>query len=153
MHTRVYVPTQHTLLLTRWAHYGALQVGYGDINPKTTPEVVACIWFMILGAYLFSYVVGNMSNLIGQLGGDEAAFREKMEAVTVFMHDHHVPQDLKLRVRKYYDYSFSNPYVEATTSELVRNCTGHTNFCFRLMIVDSGVRGILACSVLALACV
>ena len=101
-----------------WAVTTMTTVGYGDIKPYTHHEVVACIFAMIIGAYIFSYVVGNISNLIGQLGGDEAAFREKMEAITVFMHTHHVPKDLKLRIRKYYDYSFSNPFVEVSKSDL-----------------------------------
>ena len=62
--------------------------------------------------------MGTLGTLVGELGGDEAEFRAKMEAVTVFMHDHNVPKDLKLKIRKYYDYSFSNPYVEVSSSDL-----------------------------------
>jgi CRP-like cAMP-binding protein len=112
-------PTDSQYLMSfYWAVTTMTTVGYGDLNPKTDNEVIACIFSMILGTYIFSYVVGNISDLIGQLGGDEAIYREKMQAVTIFMHDHHVAKDLKLRVRKYYDYALTNPSVDLSTPEL-----------------------------------
>ena len=112
-------PTDSQYLMSLyWAVTTMTTVGYGDLNPKTDNEVVACIFSMIIGSYIFSYVVGNMSDLIGQLGGDEAIYREKMQAVTVFLHAHHVAKDLKLRVRKYYDFTLNNPFVDSSTPEL-----------------------------------
>jgi CRP-like cAMP-binding protein len=73
---------------------------------------------MIIGATTFSYVVGNMASLISKLDGLSGAFREKMDQATVFMHENHIPKDLKLRIRKYYDYSFNHPMVNLQGSML-----------------------------------
>jgi len=36
----------------------------------------------------------------------------------VFLHENNVPKDLKLRIRKYYDYSFNNPQIDLSNAEL-----------------------------------
>jgi CRP-like cAMP-binding protein len=81
-------------------------------------EVTTCILAMLIGATTFSYVVGNMASLIAKLDGNSGAFREKMDQATSFMHENNIPKDLKLRIRKYYDYSFNHPLVDISNSML-----------------------------------
>jgi CRP-like cAMP-binding protein len=73
---------------------------------------------MLIGASTFSYVVGNMASLIAKLDGSAGAFRDKMDQATSFMHENNIPKDLKLRIRKYYDYSFHHPLVDISSSML-----------------------------------
>ena len=52
------------------------------------------------GVYMFSYIMGTVSSVVKGLTGEDSAFREKTENVTVFLNTHSVPKDIKMRIRK-----------------------------------------------------
>jgi len=50
-----------------WAFTTITTVGYGDIKPTNDYEKLYSIIIMVIGAALFSFIVGNVSNLAYQL--------------------------------------------------------------------------------------
>lgn len=105
------IDTQYVISLY-WAFTIMTTVGFGDIKPLTTHEVITVIFCMLVGASTFSYVVGNMASLLSALDSNAGAFNERMEQVSVFLHDNAIPRTLRARIRKYYDYAFAHPQVD-----------------------------------------
>jgi len=60
-------------------------VGYGDLTPQTTTERTYSSIIMIIGATVFGYIVGNVSQMVGQLDVGAAKQREQREEVRNYM--------------------------------------------------------------------
>ena len=64
-------------------------VGYGDLTPQTTTERTYSSIIMIIGATVFGYIVGNVSQMVGQLDVGAAKQREQREEVRNYMKVRH----------------------------------------------------------------
>ena len=56
-------------------------VGYGDILPTSFYEVILLSVAMVVGAGIFSYIVGNAEQFIIDFQGIDVEMQEKMEEV------------------------------------------------------------------------
>ncbi|KAK4257354.1 hypothetical protein QN277_006952 [Acacia crassicarpa] len=78
-----------------WSATTLTTVGYGDLHPVNTIEMLFNIGFMLLNLALTSYLIGNISNLVVHVTSRTRRFRDTIQAATNFAERNHLPVRLK----------------------------------------------------------
>jgi hypothetical protein len=86
-------------------------VGYGDLTPQTTTERTYSSIIMILGATVFGYIVGNVSQMVGQLDVGAARQREQREMVRNYMKEQDLPRLMRIRVDRFFDFYYQRTSI------------------------------------------
>ena len=76
-----------------WAFTTMTTVGYGDISSVTRSERVVACFGMLVGGFVFSAVIGTMSDVVAAADLSKKAHTQKMEAVSAFIRDNQLPQE------------------------------------------------------------
>eukprot|EP00960_Hanusia_phi_P016168 476435-Hanusia_phi.AAC.4 len=79
-------------------------VGYGDITMKNIYEMFLGIAVMSVGTTAFAIVVGNMTDLIGNLDVRAVELKDKMDELDDFMHQENLPINLRVRTRRFFEH-------------------------------------------------
>lgn len=87
-----------------WTVTTLTTIGYGDITPVTTVQILFTICVQIIGAGLYGFIIGNIATLIANIDIARAQHREKIEKISTFMQYRNIPPDLQKRVKEYYNY-------------------------------------------------
>lgn len=87
-----------------WAVTTLTTIGYGDITPETSAQIIYVIIIEITGAALYGFIIGNIANLISNIDIAKAQYREKMEKINTFMKYRSIPFDLRDKINNYYTY-------------------------------------------------
>lgn len=90
-----------------WTVTTLATVGYGDIVPKTRPEIIMAIIMMITGAMLYAFAVGNVVSILNQLDGGRAEFRKQQSAIAAYLSLNGVSSDVITRIRRFNDHQWS----------------------------------------------
>lgn len=109
----------HYLRSLYWCITTLATVGYGDIVPRTSPQMLYAMGVMLLGVGLYGYVVGNVANLLANLDMAKRHYTENMERLGAFLRYRNIPLPLQHRLRDYYAYLWENRmgYDEAAVLE------------------------------------
>jgi hypothetical protein len=91
-----------------WTITTMTTVGYGDITPHLNYEYIFTILIMIIGAFLYAFVIGNIASLISSLDVQKAQYKSKMHSIKLYLRHRNVPIDLNERVRNYYEYRWDH---------------------------------------------
>lgn len=76
-------------------------VGYGDISAHTDVERSIAIISLISGSVIYAVLVGFINNLVDNSDVKETEYQARLAAINAFMSNHHLPADLRGRVRRY----------------------------------------------------
>lgn len=87
-----------------WSVTTLSTTGFGDITPKTEPQMVYTMFAMIMGAGLYATVIANIASLITRADTARAAFDEKMERLHTLMKYKKMPDPLQRRIFDYHQY-------------------------------------------------
>jgi len=91
-----------------WTVTTMTTVGYGDITPHLNYEYVFTIIVMIIGAFMYAFIIGNIASLISSLDIQKASYWSKIDSIKLYLRYRGVPADLNERVRNYYEYRWAN---------------------------------------------
>lgn len=91
-----------------WAFTTMATVGYGDIHPYSTTEMIIGIVTMASSSTIFAYILGTFSSIINSATAKETRHREIIIAVNRYMKKAKLPSDLQFRVRRYLDYIYQS---------------------------------------------
>ncbi|KAI5403650.1 potassium channel AKT1 isoform X2 [Lathyrus oleraceus] len=78
-----------------WSIATLSSVGYGDLHPVNTREMIYCFLYCIVNVGFGSYLIGNMSNLVVNSTTRTMKYRDTVQAATKFAHRNRVPVHLE----------------------------------------------------------
>lgn len=90
-----------------WTVTTLATVGYGDITPKTTVEIIVAILVMLTGISLYAFAIGNVVNIINTLDDGRSEHHQRQSAINAYLHRNGVDQQTMQRVRRFNDYQWS----------------------------------------------
>ncbi|KAL5768942.1 hypothetical protein ACOSP7_015491 [Xanthoceras sorbifolium] len=78
-----------------WSITTLTTVGYGDLHPVNTREMIFDIFFMLFNLGLTAYLIGNMTNLVVHGTSRTRKFRDTIQAASSFAHRNQLPLRLQ----------------------------------------------------------
>ena len=89
-----------------WTITTLTTIGYGDISPDLSirSQVIFTIITQLLGAGMYGFIIGNISNLLANMDIAKSSHKEKVERINTFLKYKNIPSPLQRRVNNYYDY-------------------------------------------------
>ena len=83
-----------------WACTVLTTVGYGDITPFTTFEVLVAISWMICGIGFYSLVVGSLSSVLSSLDEKSEVIQSKLDMLDLFIKNTQLEDSKAIELRK-----------------------------------------------------
>ena len=88
-----------------WGYTTMLTVGYGDITPKTDKEYIFAMIWMIMGAGIYTQVIGNLASVLATLDTRESAIQDKISTVDEFCKEAKISGPLRTKLKGAIEYS------------------------------------------------
>ena len=88
-----------------WAIATATTVGYGDIVPVTTLEVLLCVGWMVAGVGFYSYTIGTLSSVLLTIDTKDSILAEKLTALQELTRQTGISQAVKEKIRDALKYN------------------------------------------------
>ena len=77
-------------------------IGYGDIVPSTLVERIFVSFAMLVGAFVYGYIIGAVSNVISTKNAKKNDFYKLMGELNSFLKEGRWDHDLCMRLREYF---------------------------------------------------
>jgi len=88
-----------------WSYQILSTLGYGDIPPYTTAELLISIIWMMVGAGVFSMNIGNLSSVLTSMDTGTNNLSFKIATLYEFCHDAKLGSDLRRKLKNAVEYS------------------------------------------------
>lgn len=87
-----------------WAVTTLATVGYGDITPTTSAQMLYASCAMIIGVGFFGFVLSNVASLLARLDASREQYLSILDGVEAFMRYNRIPAATRGRVRGYFRF-------------------------------------------------
>lgn len=91
-----------------WCITTLTTVGYGDIAAKTPFQMLYANGTQIVGVAFFGYVLSNIASLLSRLDAARESHLARLDKVESFFKHYKVPNDLRYKIRSYYQYMWES---------------------------------------------
>ena len=81
-------------------------VGFGDILPYNSSERIFTCCVIVLGTFVWAYIVGSFSSALQNMDRDKNKYDEEMRSIKAMMRFHQVPDELGDRMDAFFQYKF-----------------------------------------------
>ena len=85
-----------------WAGMTLTTIGYGDVFPRSAAQRVYVSCVMLVGGFLYGYIIGAVSALLSAAGERRHHFFRTMTKLNVFLDNRHIPTQLRYKLREYF---------------------------------------------------
>ncbi|CAD8114502.1 unnamed protein product [Paramecium sonneborni] len=92
-------------------------VGYGDITPKTEPEYILAIIFMMVSSIQLSYSVSTVGAVLEKITSFKEIKQKKLRIINNFMANKQINFKLQFQVRQYLSYYWNKQQDEENQAE------------------------------------
>ena len=92
------------LISMYWSITTLCTVGYGDITPKNSIEILYASLVMLLGTLMFGYNINCIGVLINKIEEKGKELSDKINIVDSYLDKSNINETLKLKVKKYLQY-------------------------------------------------
>lgn len=88
-----------------WSIVSITSVGYGDITPQNTYEMLLTTIYVILAAFFWAWIIGTMSAIITTSDPTSIVHKQTMDMLNLFMEEKNFPETLRRRLRTYFKHN------------------------------------------------
>ena len=89
-----------------WAIETLSTVGYGDMLPTTTPEIIWAACVQLGGTATFGYITASLASMITRADEYADAKRGEIFKICKWMRKKELPTRLKVRIREHFEYKW-----------------------------------------------
>ncbi|OMJ81572.1 hypothetical protein SteCoe_4003 [Stentor coeruleus] len=82
-----------------WCFVTFSTVGYGDITPGTSAEIIIAIFWMLFGICFYSFIIGSLASILSSLETRETSLMNKLSAIDEFSKEINLSKTLRLKIR------------------------------------------------------
>lgn len=79
-------------------------IGYGDIVPKNSVEMIVSIFTMIIACVIFGYTINSIGSIFMELKKEDEEKKENVMVINRYMNDKNISRDLQSSIREYLEY-------------------------------------------------
>lgn len=89
-----------------WTVTTVATIGYGDITPdkNNLVQLIFTISVQLVGVGIYSYVIGNVANLISNIDVQKNKMIQKKEEINSFIRSKQIPKHLQSKIKEYFNY-------------------------------------------------
>ena len=98
-----------------WAFETLSTVGYGDMLPTSTPELVWTSIVMLGGTCTFGYVIASLASLITRADEQAEVKRSEVGKICTWMKHRRLDTDLRARIRDHFECVFTTTVLRSTS--------------------------------------
>mmetsp|Transcript_9637 Transcript_9637/g.33592 ORF Transcript_9637/g.33592 Transcript_9637/m.33592 type:complete len:824 (+) Transcript_9637:290-2761(+) len=87
-----------------WSAMTLTTIGYGDIRPVTQAERIFSVVAMLIGGFMFGYVIGAVSGVLAARNERVNKFRAEMKELNQFLEEGNIPSGVRQKLREFFKY-------------------------------------------------
>ena len=92
-------------------------VGYGEIHPTNPLEILFTIVFIYVACILFAYTLNSIGLILENINKSQKEYLKEVNLANSFMREKNINFDLRIRVRKYFEYIWTEEKIHKANEE------------------------------------